>query len=157
MKQFMKSIIKDLVKKTIKSYRKEYGGPFGACILDKDNNVVAKACNEVLKRKDPTCHAEVNAIRKACKKLNTYDLTGYKILTTCYPCPMCMSAIIWANIKEVYYCCNQEDADKIGFRDDFIYKAIRENNYKMLSLNELEKDDCLKMFEDYKNLQKVIY
>ena len=100
------------------------GGPFGAAILDSEGNIVTVDSNTVLRDNDPTAHAEVNAIRSACKLLGTHDLSGYTLYATGYPCPMCMSAIIWANIKKVIYACPVQDAEQIGFRDDFIYKFI---------------------------------
>lgn len=101
------------------------GGPFGAAILDSEGNIVTVDSNTVLRDNDPTAHAEVNAIRSACKLLGTHDLSGYTLYATGYPCPMCMSAIIWANIKKVIYACPVQDAEQIGFRDDFIYKFIK--------------------------------
>ena len=100
------------------------GGPFGAAILDSEGNIVTVDSNTVLRDNDPTAHAEINAIRSACKLLGTHDLSGYTLYATGYPCPMCMSAIIWANIKKVIYACPVQDAEQIGFRDDFIYKFI---------------------------------
>ena len=100
------------------------GGPFGAVIVNKDGNIISNGNNKVLKENDPTAHAEIVAIRKACKKLNTYDLSEYILYTNCEPCPMCLSAIIWANIKQVYYACTKEDAGEIGFRDDIIYDYL---------------------------------
>ena len=99
---------------------KNDGGPFGAVITDKEGNIIATGHNQVLKNNDPTAHAEVMAIRNACEKLCTYDLSNYILYTSCEPCPMCLSAIIWANIKEIYYACTREDAAKIGFRDDLM-------------------------------------
>lgn len=100
------------------------GGPFGAAIIDSEGNIITVDSNTVLRDNDPTAHAEVNAIRSACKLLGTHDLSGYTLYATGYPCPMCMSAIIWANIKKVIYACPVQDAEQIGFRDDFIYKFI---------------------------------
>ena len=100
------------------------GGPFGAAILDSEGNIITVDSNTVLRDNDPTAHAEMNAIRSACKLLGTHDLSGYTLYATGYPCPMCMSAIIWANIKKVIYACPVQDAEQIGFRDDFIYKFI---------------------------------
>ena len=100
------------------------GGPFGAAIIDKDGNIITVASNTVLESHDPTAHAEINAIRQAGQILGTHDLSGYTLYATGYPCPMCMSAIIWANIKKVIYACPVQDAEQIGFRDDFIYKFI---------------------------------
>lgn len=101
------------------------GGPFGAAILDSEGNIITVDSNTVLRDNDPTAHAEMNAIRSACKLLGTHDLSGYTLYATGYPCPMCMSAIIWANIKKVIYACPVQDAEQIGFRDDFIYKFIK--------------------------------
>ena len=99
------------------------GGPFGA-VIAREGEIIAEASNSVTIDNDPTAHAEVNAIRSACKLLGTHDLSGYTLYATGYPCPMCMSAIIWANIKKVIYACPVQDAEQIGFRDDFIYKFI---------------------------------
>ncbi len=125
------------------------GGPFGAVIV-KNNEIIAKARNQVLKNNDPTAHAEINAIREACKVLNTHDLTGCSIYTTCEPCPMCLSAIIWANIKDVYYSNTKKDAALIGFRDDYIYEYIKGNNNE-LNLIQLDKNETIKLFEQFKN------
>lgn len=103
----------------------QYGGPFGAVIIDADYNVVGVGWNTVTGTNDPTAHAEVNAIRNACKQLGTIDLSNYTIIATGYPCPMCLSAIMWANIKNVYYVSPVNEARKIGFRDEFIYDTIR--------------------------------
>ena len=112
--------------------QKDYGGPFGACVV-KDGKVISVGSNLVLKNNDPTAHAEIVAIRRACRKLKTYDLSGCELYATSYPCPMCLSAIIWANIKKVYYGTDLRDAEKIGFRDDFIYNFIK-NDKKMFYL-----------------------
>ncbi len=147
------------VEKARETMNKNIGGPFGAVILDKDNNVIAVASNSVLGDCDPTAHAEVNAIRMAGKKLNTHDLSGCTLYATGYPCPMCLSAIIWANIKKVYYGCTKEDADAIGFRDDFIYKFIenKANDVEILELEQKDRDICIKLFEEYKNNNKKMY
>ncbi|MEG1892779.1 MAG: nucleoside deaminase [Bacilli bacterium] len=115
------------------------GGPFGAVVV-KNGKVIAKAHNKVLKTYDVTSHAEVNAIRKACKKLKTHDLSGCIIYTTSYPCPMCIGAIIWANIKTIYYGISKEETDTIGFRDDDIYDVIN-NLDKNKTINFIKADD----------------
>ena len=97
------------------------GGPFGACIV-KNGEIIGRGSNHVLANNDPTAHAEIMAIRDACNNIGSYDLKGCELYTSCYPCPMCLSAIIWANIDKVYYGNTKEDAAEIGFRDDFIYK-----------------------------------
>ena len=101
------------------------GGPFGACIV-KNGTIIGKGSNHVLRNNDPTAHAEIIAIRDACKRINSYDLSDCELYTTCYPCPMCLSAIIWANITKVYYGNTKEDAASIGFRDNHIYNYIKE-------------------------------
>ena len=99
------------------------GGPFGAVIV-RNGEVVATGSNSVTLLNDPTAHAEVCAIRAACSKLGTFDLSGCIIYTSCEPCPMCLGAIYWARLDKIYYGNNREDAAKIGFDDDFIYKEI---------------------------------
>ena len=136
---------------------KKEGGPFGAIIVDKEENIISNGNNQVLKNNDPTAHAEIVAIREACKKLNTYDLKNYTLYTSCEPCPMCLSAIIWANIKEVYYGCTKEDAGKIGFRDDIIYDYLKGKNKDLINLKQIDREECIKTFEEYKNNNGVIY
>ena len=99
------------------------GGPFGA-VIAKDGEIIAEATNTVTIDNDPTAHAEVNCIRKAARQLNTYNLEGCEIYTSCEPCPMCLGSIYWAHLDRIYYGNNREDAAKIGFDDDFIYKEI---------------------------------
>ena len=126
------------------------GGPFGACVV-KNGEIIGKGYNHVLSNNDPTAHAEIMAIRDACNYLNSYDLSDCELYTSCYPCPMCLSAIIWANIKTVYYGNTKEDAENIGFRDDFIYEFIKniDNNRDTLELNKIDRDETIKVFEEY--------
>lgn len=138
------------------------GGPFGAVVV-KDNVIVGVGNNNVLKNNDPTAHAEVQAIRNACQNLETYDLTGCELYTSCYPCPMCLSAIIWANIKKVYYGNTKEDAADIGFRDDFIYKYLfsllnDEETKDILDTEPLDRADTINTFNKFANkADKTIY
>lgn len=99
------------------------GGPFGAVIV-KDSEIIAQSANQVIPQTDPTAHAEVSAIRLACKQLGTYNLQGCIIYTSCEPCPMCLGAIYWAHIDIVYYGNTKSDAASIGFDDHFIYKEL---------------------------------
>ena len=144
------------------NFDKNYGGPFGACIV-KDGEIIGKGINRVIKNNDPTAHAEIVAIRNACKKLETYDLSGCELYTSCYPCPMCLSAIIWSNIKKVYYANTKEDAADIGFRDDMIYdyfKALSEEkeNKRVLNLKSMNREEALEVFERYKeDKNKIVY
>lgn len=133
------------------------GGPFGAVIVDENNNIISNGNNQVLNQKDPTAHAEIVAIREACRKLNTYDLSNCTLYTSCEPCPMCLSAIIWANIKKVYYGCTKHDADKIGFRDDIIYQYLKGEKTDLIDLQEMDREECLKTFEEYQKKSGVIY
>mgnify|MGYP003372170278 CR=1 FL=1 len=133
------------------------GGPFGAVIVDKTGNIIANGNNRVLKEKDPTQHAEIVAIREACQKLGTQDLSGCIIYSSCEPCPMCLSAIVWSNIKEIYYGCTKEDAGKIGFRDDMIYEYLKGNNTGLLNLKQINRDECIKEMEDYEKNGGIIY
>ena len=127
-----------------------HGGPFG-CVIVKDGKIIGKGHNKVLLLNDPTSHGEITAIRDACNNLNTFDLTGAILYTTGYPCPMCMGAIVWANIEKLYYGCNIKDAEDIGFRDKVFY----EKDVKKMVV-ELGRDECLKLFEEYKQIEDKI-
>lgn len=138
------------------------GGPFGAAILDSEGNIITVDSNTVLRDNDPTAHAEVNAIRSACKLLGTHDLSGYTLYATGYPCPMCMSAIIWANIKKVIYACPVQDAEQIGFRDNFIYRFIETKCLNKAILNvewagPESRSMCKMMYLNYELDNKEMY
>jgi len=130
------------------------GGPFGAVIV-KDGQIIAGSANSVTIDMDPTAHAEVNAIRKACKALNTFDLSGCQIYTSCEPCPMCMAAIYWAHIDIIYYGNTKEDARNAGFDDDFIYKEIavekESRKVKFVPLLRIESLEAFKLWESKEN------
>ncbi len=132
------------------------GGPFGAVIVDKEGNIIANGNNKVLKDNDPTAHAEIVAIREACKTLNKIDLSDCILYTSCEPCPMCLSAIIWANIKEVYFGCTKNDAANIGFRDNDIYEFIKGNN-DMICLKQIDRDECIETMKKYQKDSGIIY
>ncbi len=124
------------------------GGPFGAVIVDKNGNVISIGHNEVLTSHDPTNHAEVVAIRKACLKLKTHDLSDCIIYSSCEPCPMCLSAIIWSNIKVMYFGATRYDAAAAGFRDDVIYRYLNgENN--ILEKHEVTNKECVDVLKNY--------
>ena len=136
------------------NFTKGLGGPFGACIV-RDGRIIGKGTNSVIKYKDPTAHAEIIAIRNACRTINSYDLIECELYTSCYPCPMCLSAIIWSNIKKVYYANTKEDAADIGFRDEFIYDFInklstKKPDTKTLDLIPLNREEALEVFKRYK-------
>lgn len=152
--------MQDSILKEVEESCLEYkvGGPFGAVVY-KDGKIVGKGVNRVIGNNDPTAHAEMEAIRNACKNLKTYDLSGCELYATGYPCPMCMSAIIWANIKKVYYSCDYNDANKLGFRDDYIYKFIKngQKDQKILELVQISKESIVKLYEKYSKIDKEIY
>jgi tRNA(Arg) A34 adenosine deaminase TadA len=118
--QFMEKAIQ-LAKKNVSSGN---GGPFGAVIV-KDGEIIASARNEVTTTDDPTAHAEIIAIRRACRKLQSYQLEGCELYSSCEPCPMCLGAIYWARPEKVYFAATKDDAAKSGFDDDFIYNEIK--------------------------------
>lgn len=134
-----------------------HGGPFGAVIV-KDGKVIASGHNHVLVNNDSTCHGEIDAIRKAEKKLGTYDLTGCELYTTGEPCPMCLAAIMWANIEKVYYGCTIKDNEVIGFRDDKFDKMMGGRaGLPEGFLEEQDREMCLDLFEEYNSMERTIY
>lgn len=138
------------IKEAEKGIRNGHGGPFGAVIV-KDDKVIAKGHNHVVINNDPTCHGEIDVIRKACKKLGTFDLTGCDLYTTHYPCPMCACAIQWANIKKVYFGCNVDDTAAIGFRDKDFY----ENEH--IIYKNINREECLNLSTNYNNSEHIMY
>ncbi len=128
---------------------KDDGGPFGAVIV-LDGEVVSKAHNEVLKRNDPTAHAEILAIREASSTLGRYDLSDCEIYSTSEPCPMCFSAIFWARIKRLVYGTTREDVAEIGFDDSLIYDVIRgEAELEQMELVSLDREGCRAVLEEW--------
>jgi len=122
------------------------GGPFGAVIV-RDGQIVAEGVNRVTANNDPTAHAEVSAIREACRRLGTFDLSDCTIYTSCEPCPMCLGAIYWAKIGRVFCGCDQNDADRIGFSDAFIYRELEKpNSERKLRQQFLLHDEALRAF-----------
>ena len=134
------------------------GGPFGSVIV-KDNKIIAEGSNNVTSTNDPTAHGEVVAIREACKKLNTFDLSGCEIYTSCEPCPMCLSAIYWSRLDKIYYANTREDAKKIDFDDSFIYLEIpKKIDDRKIKMTQMLRDDALKAFEIWdKKVDKIKY
>ena len=151
LNKYMK-IAKELSENNLKT---NAGGPFGACVV-MNGNIIGKGSNRVLANNDPTAHAEIMAIRDACKNINSYNLSDCEIYTSCYPCPMCLSAIIWVNIKKVYYGNTKEDAAEIGFRDDYIYNFIKNldkdnSEDTILDLECMDRNDTIKVFQEFKD------
>lgn len=135
---------------------KNGGGPFGAVVV-KDEKIISTGVNQVTSNIDPTAHAEVNAIRKASRKLRTFDLSGCEIYTSCEPCPMCLGAIYWAHIDKMYYGNTKSDAKNIGFDDSFIYDeiALKPENRQVKTI-QLLPDEAIKAFEAWKNVENKV-
>ena len=134
------------------------GGPFGAVIV-KDGKIISEGTNRVTADHDPTAHAEISAIRQAAKKLNTFDLSGCIIYTSCEPCPMCLAAIYWAHLDKIYFGNTKTDAKNIGFDDSFIYDELKLNPAdRKITMEHLLPDEAILAFEDWKNKEdKVEY
>lgn len=130
--------------------RQSEGGPFG-CVIVKGDKIIGRGNNKVLLLNDPTAHAEVVAIRDACKNLGTFQLDNCEVYTTCEPCPMCLGAIYWARPKKIYYANNREDAAGIGFDDSMIY---REMNMPLpdrkIPMERLGREEAIRVFEEWR-------
>lgn len=146
----MNAFMQEAIAEARLGVKNHEGGPFG-CVIVKDGIIVGRGHNEVLKNNDCTCHGEMMAIRDACKNLQTFDLSECELYTTSEPCPMCFGAIQWANIKKVYQGCNVLDAECIGFRDKQFYETTA------INITELNRDECLELFEYYKNTNPQNY
>lgn len=141
-----------------KMMRAGKGGPFGAVIV-RNGKVVATGYNQVTSTNDPTAHAEIVAIRGACKKLKTFQLEDCELYTSCEPCPMCLSAIYWARLKKVYFANTRKDAAEIGFDDDFIYREIPlELKNRKLPMKQLMRKEAAVAFKEWKDkTDKILY
>ena len=151
--QFMKRAIQLSIDSV-----KNGGGPFGAVIV-KNDKIIAEGSNKVTSTNDPTAHGEIVAIREACKKLNNFNLSGFKIFSTAEPCPMCLSAIYWARIDEIYYANTRDDARKIDFDDSLIYSEFSKNiDERKIPMIQIMRNEALKAFELWdKKTDKVKY
>jgi len=152
--EFMRAAI----RLSIQMMRRGKGGPFGAVIV-KGGKIVGRGCNQVTSTNDPTAHAEVMAIRDACKRLRTFCLDDCDLYTSCEPCPMCLSAIYWARLGTVYYGNTRSDAAKIAFDDDFIYHQVALPIAKRsLKMKSLLRNEALVAFKEWdKNPDKIRY
>ena len=125
------------------------GGPFG-CVIVKNNEIIAEGSNKVTIINDPTAHAEIVTIRKACKILNKFDLKGTEMYTSCEPCPMCLSAIYWSHIDKIYYGNTRLDAAKIGFDDNYIYNELsKQLSQRKIPMQQLNQEDAIKVFKEW--------
>lgn len=132
------------------------GGPFGA-VITKDGEILAESYNKVTLLNDPTAHAEINVIRIAAQKLGTFDLSGCKIYSSCEPCPMCLGAIYWARLDQLFFAATRDDAEKIGFDDSFIYSEIsRPPKERHIKTVQLLREEALKAFEAWEESEKKV-
>ena len=134
------------------------GGPFGSVIV-KDQKIIAEGSNKVTFTNDPTAHGEIVAIREACRNLNTFDLSGCEIYTSCEPCPMCLSAIYWSRLDKIYYANTRDDAKNIDFDDSFIYTEIpKKIDDRKIKMVQMLREEALKAFEIWdKKVDKIKY
>jgi len=152
----------DFMRRAIKlshdNMRRGVGGPFGAVIV-KDGEIVGEGWNHVTSDNDPTAHAEISAIRDACRRLGTFKLSGCEIYTSCEPCPMCLAAIYWAHLDRIFYANTQQDAAAIDFDDAFLYREVAlPRGERRLHSQRLLADEALKVFREWKAKQdKVPY
>jgi len=144
-----KTFMREAIKLSIDNMRAGNGGPFGAVIV-KDGKIIARGFNKVTSTNDPTAHAEVVAIREACKALGSFQLDGCEIYTSCEPCPMCLGAIYWARPDKMYYANTKVDAANIGFDDQFIYEEIElDLNKRKLPTEQLLQEEAIEAFKEW--------
>ena len=132
------------------------GGPFG-CVIVKDNQIIAEGHNQVTANNDPTAHAEIVAIRNACKELNNFFLKGCDLYTSCEPCPMCLSAIYWSHVDNIYYANTRMDAKDIDFDDSLIYsEIIKEIDQRKIKMKQMNRNEALEAFKIWQNKEDKI-
>ena len=134
------------------------GGPFG-CVIVKENKIISEGSNKVTSTNDPTAHGEIVAIREACLKLNTFNLSGCELYSTCEPCPMCLSAIYWSHIDKIFYANTRNDAKNIDFDDSFIYSEINKKiGDRKIQMIQMLRDEALKAFKIWdEKVDKIKY
>lgn len=155
---YEKKFMEEAIRLAVENVKNGTGGPFGAVVV-KDGEIIAACGNSVTPDNDPTAHAEVNAIREACRKLSTHQLEGCEVYASCEPCPMCLGAIYWARPLKVYYACTKEDAAVAGFDDSFIYKeiALPEASRTIPFLHQKEKESGNEFRLWVENVNKTEY
>ena len=134
------------------------GGPFG-CVIVKENKIISEGSNKVTSTNDPTAHGEIVAIRDACLKLNTFNLSGCELYSSCEPCPMCLSAIYWSHIEKIFYANSRNDAKNIDFDDSFIYSEINKKiEDRKIEMRQMLRDEAIKAFKIWDNkVDKIKY
>ena len=141
--------MKEAFNQAFSGMRNNEGGPFGAVVVQ-EGEIIGRGCNKVTSTNDPSAHAEIVAIREACHNKNSYHLVGASIYTTCEPCPMCLAAIYWANIRTVYYCLNSEDAARIGFDDKYIYGELaKDQEERNISMKKVFVEYAEQLYQEW--------
>jgi tRNA(Arg) A34 adenosine deaminase TadA len=150
--------MREAVAISVKKMRANCGGPFGAVVV-RNGKVVGRGWNQVTSTNDPTAHAEVTAIRDACRRLKTFQLDDCELYTSCEPCPMCLAAIYWARFRKVYYGNTRKDAARIQFDDDFLYREVAlPISHRKIPMKQLLRSEALKAFAEWKTkTDKVVY
>lgn len=153
-----KEYLKKAIDQAFTGIKNKQGGPFGAVIV-RDGTIIGVGCNKVTSANDPTAHAEIVAIREACKNTGHFHLENAVLYTSCEPCPMCMAAIYWAGIKAVYYCADRNDAHRIGFGDKFIYEELTlPPGERSIAMKYVEMPEARELFDIWeKDNQKIMY
>src|SRR6476660_1314448 len=148
--------MQEAINLSLQGIRQNEGGPFG-CVIVKDDTIVGRGNNKVTSSNDPTAHAEVVAIRDACKNLGTFQLDNCEIYTSCEPCPMCLGAIYWARPKAVYFANKREDAANIGFDDSMIYEELGiDLEQRKIPILSLGREQAIRVFEEWKSKENKI-
>lgn len=145
--------MQNAIEEATQGIRAGHGGPFGAVIV-KDGRIVGRGHNCVIRDQDATMHGEIAAIRDASRTLGTFDLNGCTLYSTAEPCPMCLCASMWANIDRIYYGCTRGDTEAIGFRDNRFYEVICDPG---ALVSQCDRDKCLELFEEFRNMDKTMY
>jgi tRNA(Arg) A34 adenosine deaminase TadA len=158
MNDLNKQFMQEAIRLSVANVEENKGGPFGAVVV-KDGKIIARGTNCVTAHNDPTAHAEVVAIREACKLLNTFQLTGCEIYASCEPCPMCLAAIYWARPDKLFYAGTKEDAAAIDFDDNFIYEEIAKPiEERKIFTQQIMREEALEAFKKWKNsVSKIEY
>lgn len=152
----MNPFMKEAIRLALENVESGSGGPFGAVIV-KNEKIIATGVNQVTSNNDPTAHAEIVAIRKACEALNSFQLTGCEIYSSCEPCPMCLGAIYWARPDKLYFACTRVDAAQHGFDDEFIYKELNiAIELRSIPTHQLMRDEALAVFKKWDASDKKV-
>ncbi len=149
MNEKQKIFMSEAIRLASQNIKMKNGGPFGAVVV-KDGKIIATGFNEVLHSNDPTAHAEIVAIRRACEILGSFQLNGCEIYSSCEPCPMCLGAIYWARPDKLYYAASRHDAGRAGFDDDFIYKELAaETNDRKIPTEQIMQEEASSLFDQW--------